>query len=101
MKVRMMALKNSISIIPSSDAYAFIRSVILAYCDNNCIPQDPLLEERVCGLSGKAGINSDGLPPHFNNEIELFLRDAKLNPEVVMEELKAIILQLEPDITIL
>ena len=98
MKVRIVELKNSIRFVSDDEAYPLIRNVVLAYCENKLIPQNPLLSERVSAMSGKPDINNDGLPPRCGNEIEIFLRDAGLQPNLITSELKGIIRLLEIEI---
>lgn len=98
MKVRIVELQNSIRLVSDDETYPLIRNVVLAYCENKLIPQNPLLSERVSAMSGKPGINSDGLPPRCNNEMEIFLRDTELQPNKVASELRDIIQLLEIEI---
>lgn len=105
MKVRLTANKNSVAITTNNETYPLLRKIVKGYCENNLIPQDPLLSERVSELSGKPGINDygnlDGLPTRSANDMEIFLRDAKIDPRKVLLDLKRIIKSIEPDIEIL
>jgi hypothetical protein len=105
MKLRMTAQKNSVMIDTDTEVYPFIRRVVKGYCENNSISQNPFLSEKVSEISGEPGVNDygnlDGLPTRSANNIEIFLRNARIEPQKVLSDLKRIIKSIEPSIEII
>ena len=105
MKLRMTAQKNSVMIDTDTDVYPFMRKVVKGYCENNLISQNPFLSEKVSEFSGEPGVNDygnlDGLPTRSANSMEIFLRDAKIEPQKALSDLKRIVKSIEPSIEII